>query len=370
MKILKSAICFLFLAVYSAAQVPTDLTSLFDYNKNEPLDVQEHAIDRIQSAVLYDINYASSKGSRVTGYLVIPTKPGLHPGIVFGHWGQGNRQEFLPEALLYAEGGVASIMIDYPWTRPLPWRKPIFAADMSPEQDRDIAAQAVIDLRRAFDVLLQQPEIDKKRIVYVGHSFGAQWGAILSAVDRRMAGSVLIAIAPSFAAINLEGNAPDVVELRNQVGIEAMKREEETMRSLDAINYVRYASPIPLLFQFALYEPSFSVASMQALLDAARGPKDLRWYHSGHELNDPEAMIDRARWISRRLSAPSILAAVRRRLCRAQSSRRDEVVRHQRAIGSSAALASNKRTDSGGKAKRLPASSRFVLIPKNSAESP
>jgi cephalosporin-C deacetylase-like acetyl esterase len=176
MKILKLAICFLVLAVCSAAQVPTDLTSLFDYNKKESLDLQEHAIDRTKSAVLYDINYASSKGSRVTGYLVIRTKPGLHPGIVFGHWGEGNRQEFLPEALLYAEGGVTSIMIDYPWKRPLPWRKRIFGADMSPEQDRDMAAQAVIDLRRAFDVLLQQLDIDKKRIVYVGHSFGAQWG--------------------------------------------------------------------------------------------------------------------------------------------------------------------------------------------------
>ena len=123
-------------------------------------------------------------------------------------------------------------------------------------------------------MLLQRRDIDKKRIVYVGHSFGAQWGAILSAVDRRMAGSVLMATAPSFAAINLEGNAPDVVELRNQVGMEAMKREEEAMRSLDAINYIRYASPIPLLFQFALYEPSFSVASMQALSDAARGPNE------------------------------------------------------------------------------------------------
>jgi hypothetical protein len=136
-----------------------------------------------------------------------------------------------------------------------------------------------------------------------------------------MAGSVLMATAPSFAAINLKGNAPDVVELRNQVGMEAMKREDEAMRSLDAIIYVRYASPIPLLFQFALYEPSFSVASMQALSDAARGPKEVRWYHSGHELNDPEALIDRARWISRRLSAPSVLVAVRRRLCRTQSSR-------------------------------------------------
>lgn len=320
MKILKSAVCFLFLAVCSFAQVPANLASLFDYDKKAPLDLQEHAIDRTPSAVLYDINYASSKGSRVTGYLVVPTKPGLHPGIVFGHWGQGNRQEFLPEALLYAEGGVASIMIDYPWTRPLPWRKHIFAADMSPEQDRDMAVQAVIDLRRAFDVLLQQRDIDPRRIVYVGHSFGAQWGAILSAVDRRMAGSVLMAPAPSFAAINLEGNSPDVVELRNQVGGEAMKHENEAMRSLDAISFVPYARPIPLLFQFALYEASFSAASMRTLADAAGGPREVRWYHSGHELNDPEALMDRARWISKRLGAPGMLPAVRRRLC-AQSSR-------------------------------------------------
>lgn len=53
MKILKSAVCFLFLvlAVCSVAQVPANLASLFDYDKKAPLGLQEHAINGTQSAV-------------------------------------------------------------------------------------------------------------------------------------------------------------------------------------------------------------------------------------------------------------------------------------------------------------------------------
>ena len=42
------------------------------------------------------------------------------------------------------------------------------------------------DLRRALDVLLAQPGVDPKRIAYVGHDFGAMYGAVLAGVDRRV----------------------------------------------------------------------------------------------------------------------------------------------------------------------------------------
>jgi hypothetical protein len=35
------------------------------------------------------------------------------PGIVFGHWGPGNRSEFVPEAIVYAKAGAVSLLINY-----------------------------------------------------------------------------------------------------------------------------------------------------------------------------------------------------------------------------------------------------------------
>jgi len=293
-----------------AQTVPTEWAAMFNYDPAAPLDLKERVYDRRPFATIYDIDFASPKGGRVSGFLVLPTSSGAHAGIVFGHWGQGDRLEFLPEALLYAQVGVASVMIDYPWVRPQPWRKPLFTAQTTDEQDKATEIQAIIDLRRSFDVLLHQSGVDAGRIAYIGHSFGAQFGAILTAIDKRMAASVLITGAPSYRAISIEGKSPSTVELQQQVGIEALRKAEHIMSALDGIRYVPFAAPVPLLFQFAQYEPSFSKESMQSYFDAASQPKAIHWYPAGHELNDVNALIDRANWIADQLKVPALHSVI------------------------------------------------------------
>ena len=148
----------------------------FDYATKAPLDAQEKLLYEREGVKVYDLTYASPKGGRVTAYLVVPAAKGPHAGLVFGHWGQGNRTEFLPEATLYARAGAASVLIDYPWARPAPWRRPL-KQENDPEGDHALFVQAVIDLRRGLDLLAAREGVDPKRLGYVGHSFGAQWGA-------------------------------------------------------------------------------------------------------------------------------------------------------------------------------------------------
>ena len=221
--------------------------------------------------------------------------------MVFGHWGPVNRTEFLPEAKLYARAGVVSVLIDYPWTRPAQWRRPVFTPNTRLEQDRDTYIQAVVDLRRAFGLLLSRPDVGRSRLAYVGHSYGAQWGAILTAVDRRMRATVLIAGVPSSASIYRDSDDPGMVELRQQIGIEALDAHLKIVGVLDAINYVKYSSPIPVLFQFARLERTFGEKAMRQYFEAAGRPKEARWYSTGHELNDVSALRDRALWLSKEL---------------------------------------------------------------------
>jgi len=297
-------------ATTQAQKVPPELATMFNYDPAAPLDLKQQVYDRRPSATVYDIDFVSPRGGRVSGFLVLPTSSGTHPGIVFAHWGQGDKLEFLPEALLYAQVGVASVMIDYPWVRPQPWRRALFTAETTDEQDKTTEIQAIIDLRRSFDVLLRQSGVDASRIAYIGHSFGAQFGAILTAVDKRMAASVLITGAPSYRAIFIEGKSPAVVEIQQQAGIEALRKADHIMSVLDGIRYVPFATPVPLLFQFAQYEPSFSKESMQSYFDAASLPKAIHWYPAGHELNDVNALIDRANWISDQLKVPALRAVI------------------------------------------------------------
>src|SRR4030042_768256 len=118
------------------------------------------------------------------------------PAILYGPWGYGTRTEFLSEALLYAEAGVVSLLVDYPWVRPLPWRKN-GGAFRRPESDREAYIQAVIDFRAGIDLLASRPDVDASRMAYVGHSPGPQWGALLSTVDRRVKTAILIGGPPS-----------------------------------------------------------------------------------------------------------------------------------------------------------------------------
>lgn len=303
LQLLFLVLLWLVLSPLASAQTPPELQRLFAYDQTAPLDMQQHILERDESAEVYDLTFASPKGGRVPAFLVVPlARPEQkYAGVVFGHWGLGNRTEFLAEAKLYARAGAVSIIIDYPWVRPAQWRHPVFTPQTTSEQDRDTYIQAVIDLRRAFDLLLSRRDVDPHRIAYIGHSYGAQWGAILTAVDRRMRTTVLMAGVPSTASIYRDSNDPAMVELRQQIGSAALEAHLKIVGVLDAIKYIKYSSPIPVLFQFARYERNFDQQAMRSYYEAAGEPKEVRWYSTGHELNDPAALKDRARWIAKEL---------------------------------------------------------------------
>ncbi len=315
---MKTFICTaLFLLATLPAQAQVDqaqgLARLFDYDAKAPLDIQEKASFDRNGLKVIDLTYASPKGGRVPAFLVLPNGKGPFAGVVFGHWGGGTRTEFLPEAELYAQAGAVSVMIDYPWVRPAPWRRNVqnFA---KPEEDRDAYIQAVVDLRRAVDLLLTRADVDPKRVAYVGHSYGAQWGAILSAVDKRMKTAVLVGGTPSTAAILLENDDPGLVELRKRLPKEQLEKYIEVTQPLDALNYVPRAAPVQLLFQFARFERFFSDAAMNRYFQAASEPKAVLWYDTGHDLNDIQTLLDRATWLQKQIGVKAVAPILEQKL--------------------------------------------------------
>jgi cephalosporin-C deacetylase-like acetyl esterase len=273
--------------------------ALFAYDVAQPLDVRSTVLEEPAGAVVHDVSYTSPKGGRVTALLVTPRGPGPHAAVLFGHWGGGDRAEFLPEAILYARAGVVSLLPSYPWTRPAPWRRSLRYSS-GPEHDFELYVQAVVDLRRGIDLLTGRPDVDASRLAYVGHSYGAQWGAILAAVDRRMKAAVLAGGVPDLEAIYRESDDPDYVELRT-TDPKRVDRLLAVMQSLAAVRYVGQAAPMPLLFQFAKYEQGFPKSAMERYYAAAREPKEIRWYPTAHDLNDPQAIVDRAAWLRTRI---------------------------------------------------------------------
>ncbi len=139
-------------------------------------------------------------------------------------------------------------------------------------------------------------------IAYVGHSFGAQWGAILTAVDRRLKAAVLMAGAAEEADLLLRSDNPRLADLRASLPKGQLETYVKALEDLNAINYVRYAQPIPLLLQFANFEEYFDMASMERYAAAATEPKTVLFYDSAHDLNDPLALKDRFDWLAKLLA--------------------------------------------------------------------
>lgn len=243
-----------------------DLLQLFDYDPELPLDIQEAAVKiEANGAERHDITYAGAGGRRVSAYLVNPPGEGPYAGVLFMHWGRGTRETFVNEAIALADHGVVSLMIEAPFRR-----------------DPDYFVQTVIDLRRGADLLNVRPEVEVDRLGYVGHSWGATFGAILSDADRRFRTYILMAGMPLFSEF----------------------WDMEEMIPLDAVHYLGYAAPASLYFQFAQQDESITNAMAMAFYDAGSQPKQLDWYDTNHAFNNDQARQDRLTWLRSALTLP------------------------------------------------------------------
>ena len=276
------------------------LRRMFDYDRNVPLDVREAGIENRDGIQVHDISYASPKGGRVTAYLVVPPGKGKFAGVIFMHMRPGSRAIFLDEALSYARMGAVSVLIDAPFSRAGESKRDFDPTVTHPEIDRDIYLQTVIDLRRSVDLLLSRPDIDQKRVGFVGHSFGAHTGVLLASVEKRIKGYVIMAGAPSLTEFLRTSTIPGVVEVRNSLTKPQQENYFTTLTTVDPINYVSHVAPSALFFQFGKQDTYPTEKSAAQYFQAASEPKSVKWYDAGHALNDA-ARHDRAMWLQKQI---------------------------------------------------------------------
>ncbi len=288
---------------------------LFDYDASAPLDVEITGREEIPEfdAVVHHVTFPSPVAGRITASVVMPREAEhrertagsrRYAGIVFLHWGQGTRSEFLWEGALYARAGAVSISIDAPWGRPAPWRQASEGYVDRPEVLRKMYAQTVIDIRRAADLLLGRGDVDPARIAYVGHSFGATWGGVLAGVDGRFRTHVLIGGLPTLADLEPTGR-PRLDEyherLKKALTADQLANYVATLRPMSGVCFVGGAAPASVFMQFALFDDFISEKAATRYFEAASDPKSIAWYPTSHEFNDLRSLADRARWLAREI---------------------------------------------------------------------
>jgi dienelactone hydrolase len=235
-----------------------------------------------------DVTFGTQPAGAFTGEVVFGAGPGPHPGILFVHWlgdpKTTNRSEFEAEAVTLAQRGVTSLLVDAMWAKP-GWFDGI---GKSEDADQRATAQQLRQLDLALVALQTAPNLDPKRIAYVGHDFGAMMGALIAGTDRRPSWYVLMAGVPTLSQwYLLTKPKPD--------GYAAALDH-----AFDIPGSLAQSKAKGFLFQFASHDEFVSAADRAAFAGAAHGATVIL-YDTDHALATPKALADRDAWLEKKL---------------------------------------------------------------------
>ena len=289
---MKTLVFFLLLAfsVTTHAQSATDAaarTNLFRYNDKAHVTIKEVSSEQRGDVTVRDITFSPGPGRETKAYLVVPKGNGPFAGILWVHWlgeEKSNRTQFLDEAVELAPKGAVSLLVDAMWSEPK------WFGNRVPDKDYENSIRQVIELRRALDLLLSQPNVDKTRIGFVGHDYGAMYGMLMAGVEQRINTFVFIAATQSLNDWAFLGPQPKSKA--------AYLKQNSNLELTDSLRRVRNASK---LFQFGKGDFYVSQADAAVLFAAAPEPKQRKMYDASHKMESNEIARDRDDWLVKQL---------------------------------------------------------------------
>lgn len=272
------------------AAVSAYTPDLFRYDAAAPLHFTVLSETHDNGIAVQDVTFAGPHGEAVKAYLVLPNGGGPFAGAIFFHWfapgtPHADRTEFLGDAVTLAKEGTASLLL----AGVFPWK----GDPNGVAHDRARVVQEVDELRRGVDLLVSRPDVDPKRLAFVGHDFGAMYGAVLAGVDHRLKAYVLMAATARFSDWFLP-------YWQFVTSGDQQEAYTQAMSDVDPLTYIGHAAPAALFFQFAINDQYISQANALSLYVAASAPKRRQWYASDHGLN-AAARHDRLTWLRTQL---------------------------------------------------------------------
>ncbi len=262
-------------AAVSAALAPRTLAAKpkprFAYDRRRPLALRLGKTRIADGIARQSLTFDAGHG-RKAAYWVHPGGGGPWPVVLFSPGSDGNVGTQLPDAERLAGHGIASLLVAPP-SAPIQCR---IADDMR------AFVNYVVSRRRALDLLPKLRGADPRRVAAAGFSYGGSMSATLVGVDHRLLGAA-IQSARAHESVPLGAYCQSA-------------RYRRAYSVLDPVRYVIHAAPAKLLFQNGRLDAGSPEADVDALVRAANGPKEQRWYDAPHELND-EARADRDAWL-------------------------------------------------------------------------
>jgi len=289
------------------AQDFKDLAAHYDYQHQVGLGITELNVEQQGKALVIELLYEGmAREDHVPAYLVMPQGNGPYPAIIWGHWMMEgsplrNRDEFLKEAVVLANSGVVSLLIDTPMVRPGYKETSIKDDPLGwAEQDSEDERQDIVDLRRGVDLLISRRQVDRHRIAYVGHSFSAHAGAILAGVENRICCFVLMAGSYNDEEEVRNATSRDLFNWKQQVGKDKVEQYMKEYAWDDPANFVGHTDGQSIFLQFATGDHTSREQAQKWLDKFNAKDKKMEFYDAPHALN-AAARLDRVRWLQQHL---------------------------------------------------------------------
>jgi dienelactone hydrolase len=145
-------------------------------------------------------------------------------------------------------------------------------------------------------VLRSRPNVDADRIAYMGVSWGGATGALFVGIERRLRAAALVV---GHGGQVSHATGPEGFKLISGFSCARRVAWIRAMAPIEPIRFIGHANA-PLLLQNGRFDELVPVYEAEELHAAAPEPKDVRWYGTGHNLNQ-QAVADRLKWLRERI---------------------------------------------------------------------
>jgi dienelactone hydrolase len=274
------------------AKAPAEQAARFDYAKSTLKAAPGGTFAKARCCNITEWQLSTPEGEMVELTVVDPPAKGKHPMVLWLHReGQEvKRAGFQLEAETLAAQGVASLLVELPFKRPYVHRENNNAGDA------ESIRLAIVAARRALDWAATRPEYDMKKVAVVGHRFGAWAAVLLTAVDTRIDGALLMSPPGKPSGWLQVTEQPRAKAFRESFPKEAWSNYLNSIDPLDPEKWIGFATPAKVHFQFGSNDQWVQTLEQVDLFRATSQPKSRAMYDADELLND-EAKRDRAAWL-------------------------------------------------------------------------
>ncbi|HEY0740283.1 MAG TPA: alpha/beta fold hydrolase [Chryseosolibacter sp.] len=267
----------------STQQVEIKIVSEFDYTFNDvPLKlVTSPAKSGSHHVRVSSVTYRSKNQFSVSAWITAPISADSlmeRPVAIFQHWGEGNKDEFLSEAILLSKKGFICLLPDAPNHCP---------GTPFPSKSEDvfeIFRYGVVNVRCGINLLFQNYNVNRSKIIFTGHSYGAGVGAILSGIEPRISAYILMTGLPSFSKALQDESDARLVSYRQRHPKE-FDDHVRLMQPLDAELYIAHKK-VPVYLQLATRDEYIPLKFSRQYEQLVPAPKKVTYYQATHDLNE------------------------------------------------------------------------------------